>query len=160
MSRVTAKLLVAFFALLLIGVYPVLGEAAESPLADMYVEYLKSEGYSPTMDKDGDVVFKYEGGAYFILVNEDDPQFFLVIYPTFWELDSEREKALARKVALEVTNSTKGAKVFLDRQETNVSINAETLLKNPEDFKDVFPRILNMISSARKKFIEGMRGDS
>ncbi|MDR2523446.1 MAG: hypothetical protein LBC93_07100 [Synergistaceae bacterium] len=160
MSRVTTKLLLAFFALSLIGVCPVLGEAAESPLADMYAEYLKSEGYFPTVDKDGDVFFKYEGSAYFILVDEDDPQFFVVIYPTFWKIDSESEKTLARKVALEVTNSTKGAKVFLDRQEMNVSINAETLLKQPEDFKDVFPRILNMISSARKKFIKGMRGDN
>ena len=129
-------------------------------IADMYVEYLKSEGYLPTVDKDGDVVFKYEGSTYFISVDEDDPQFFEVIYPTFWELDSEREKALAQKVALKVTNSTKGIKVFLSRRETNVSISSETFLKNPEDFKDFFPRILNIIPFARKKFIEGMRGDS
>ncbi|MDR2529673.1 MAG: hypothetical protein LBD04_11785 [Synergistaceae bacterium] len=156
MLRVTTKLSLVFFALLLIGALPVLGE--ESPLANMYVEYLKSEGYSPEVDKDGDVVFKYEGRTYYIGIDDDDPEFFIVVYPNFWEIESDAEKELALEIARKVTDTKKLAKVHLSGQGTNVSVRAGTLLKEPEDFKHVLPRMLNAIAIARQEFVKGMRG--
>ena len=157
MLRVTTKLLLAFFALLLIGVSPAREAVAEGKLPDMYAEYLKSEGYSPKIDQDGDVLFKYEGRTYYIPIDEDDPEFFIVVYPNFWEVESNAEKELALKIAHKVTDTTKMAKVHLNSQGTNVSIRTGTLLKNPDDFKHVLPRMLNAIANARQEFIEGMR---
>ncbi|MCL6595365.1 MAG: hypothetical protein K6V73_04045, partial [Firmicutes bacterium] len=56
--------------------------------AQGYLEFLAEEGYRPRLDADGDVVFKVEGGAYYILLDEDE-EFFRLIYPNFWPLETE-----------------------------------------------------------------------
>ena len=64
---------------------------AES-LQNLYMKFLKHEGYTPHVDSDGDVVFRYQGGKYFIDVNAKDPEFIRVGYAAFWSAESDDER--------------------------------------------------------------------
>ncbi len=80
--------------------------------AEMYRSFLASEGYTPKIDNDGDVAFKFEGGNYYILVDDKDEAFFRLAYPGFWEIESEEERAKVIEAALHATAQTK--QVFRD----------------------------------------------
>lgn len=50
-------------------------------LQDLYVTYLKKEGYGPAVDRDGEVGFEWEDHPLFVAVSEDDPLFFRLVLP-------------------------------------------------------------------------------
>lgn len=52
-------------------------------LAEMYRLFLLEEGYAPSIDDDGDVRFKFEGGDYFVLIDREDEDYFRLVYPAF-----------------------------------------------------------------------------
>ena len=59
--------------------------------AELYFNYLKEEGFLPRVDDDGDVVFKREGGTYFLKADEEDKQYFQLVFPAFWKLEDPGE---------------------------------------------------------------------
>lgn len=118
---------------------------------------LWGEGFSPNVDSDGDVVFKYEGGTYYIIVHENDPQYFNINYAGFWEIESPDELIQAAVCASVVTRSRKVVKVYLNSDFDNVSISAEILLKSPADFSAVLSRLMGQIIEAKRNFIDEMR---
>ena len=122
--------------------------------AQMYVSYLREEGYAPEVDKDGDVMFKFEGGTYFVLVDEEDEMFFQIMFPSFWPIESEEEGARVEKAAQLATRITKVAKVY--RQLDNVNASVELLCVPPEAFKAVFRRALRSIQAGAKNFRAAM----
>lgn len=80
--------------------------------SEMYRKYLTEEGYAPKIDDDGDVRFKYEGRYYFIAVDENDEEFFQLVFPNFWTIESDAERDKVAKAAIQATAKTKVAKVF------------------------------------------------
>lgn len=124
-------------------------------LQKVYMEFLSDEGYRPEIDKDGDVQFKREGSSYFIQVDEADPEFFRLVYPNFWsiESDAERAKALA---AIEAANAdTKVCKIFT--QKDNLWASIEAFQGQPSDFKPVFSRMMSALRSCSSSFARNMR---
>ena len=118
--------------------------------AQMYVSYLREDGYALEIDEDGDVMFKFEGGTYFVLVDEEDEMFFQIMFPSFWPIESEEEGARVEKAAQLATRITKVAKVY--RQRDNVNASVELLCVPPEAFKAVFRRALRCIQAGVTKF--------
>jgi hypothetical protein len=145
------------FVLVSAAVLP--AQTTRASLQTMYMDYLRGEGYVPSIDDDGDVRFRYEGGTYYIIVMEDDLKYLRILYPNFWEIESEEELLRAYSTASYVNRTTKIAKVFLNRSEDDVSIVGETLLDTPEDFKNFFKRILNAVGTAKADFREEMNSD-
>lgn len=123
--------------------------------AQMYLSYLRDEGYAPQIDQDGDVLFKFEGGKYYILVDEKDEFYFGVVYPGFWPIQSEGERDRVIKAAMEATSSTKVAKVF--PVGNDVWADAELICQPPETFKLVIWRAVRSIRAAVARFLEGMK---
>ena len=121
----------------------------------MYIDFLKGEGYGPTLDKDGDVQFKYEGKSYYIDVNDDD-RYFRLVFPAFWSIDSEEELARVLIACDHATNATKVVKVATIGKHKDVSAGAEIFLSEPGDFKAVFQRCLNAIQGAVRYYKEKM----
>jgi len=154
------KLFLAVLVIFFLSAVPVLAkDMTKTELQEMYMDYLKSEGYTPSLDSDGDVRFKYEGGTFIIFVNEEDQEFFDMLHMGFWEIESEKEKNLALLAAKEATRKTKVAKVYLWEKNTNVSVSAEMFLQTPSDFKPHFRRLLSMMMNAKKTFIEIMKSN-
>ena len=123
--------------------------------AEMYHEYLIDEGYAPKIDSDGDVVFKFEGGNYLLLLDEKDEEFFRLVFPGFWSIESEQERAMATQAALAATAQTKVVKVFLVDDNTWASI--EMFCNPPESFKSVFLRCIRALQAGVQNFKEKMQ---
>jgi len=121
----------------------------------MYRSFLAEEGYAPKIDNDGDVLFKFEGGTYFIAVSEKDEVFFRIVFPNFWPIESEQERVRALLAAASATAETKVAKVFLVRDDTYASI--EMFCSPPDTFKPVFRRCLNALRASVEHFREKMQ---
>jgi hypothetical protein len=142
---------------LFFGIHPIFSQQySKTQLQKMYSDYLKSEGYSPSVDEDGDVAFKYEGGNYYILVDENDLECFQILFPGFWEIESRAERTDAAIAASVVNRTTKVVKVWLTPDNDDVSISGEVFLKSPADFSGIFKRLLSAMTTARRDFIKEM----
>jgi hypothetical protein len=130
---------------------------ANASLAAFYQNFLAEEGYRASIDNDGDVAFKAEGRNYYISVDEDDPQYFRLIYPRFWEIESEDERERAIKACLETTKGVKVAKLYMIRDNFNVSASVEAFFASLDDVKRIFPRYLNCLQGAVSSFAESMK---
>ena len=122
--------------------------------AKLYMDYLIEEGYRPTIDSDGDVIFKHEGRAYFIDIDTSDEQFFRIVYPNFWSIESAEELARVLYAANYATRMTKVAKVYLrsDGKDTIASI--EMFFEQPEHFRSVFRRAMSALQTSITNFKE------
>jgi hypothetical protein len=127
----------------------------KAELQEMYMTYLREQGYSPSLHSDGDVTFMIEGRNYYISVNETDPAYFRIVYPGFWEIESEEERRDASAVIMSVNRTTKLAKVYIEAWD-NTYIDASVFLNTPQDFERHFSRMINTIQTARRKFIDEM----
>lgn len=127
----------------------------KSQRAEMYLDYLRKEGYVPDVDKDGDIVFRLEGKTYCIIIDENDEMFFRLIFPNFWPIESAQERAKVEQAALYATADTKVAKVFPVKDDVFGSL--EIFCMPPENFKLIFKRSLSALQTAVGKFANKMR---
>ena len=127
---------------------------AKAATQNLYLDHLRDEGYSPRLDKDGDIVFKIEGRAYAILVDEDDVGFFQLVYPNFWSIESAHERQRVVAAAERATARTKVAKVYVVRDDVWASF--EVLFPAPDQFKSVLPRAIRTLRTAVQTFREHM----
>ena len=130
-------------------------DLTKAEVQEMYSSYLADEGYRPHVDSDGDVVFKHESKTYFVAVREDDPDYFTIVLPNFWEIENERERLQVLIAADEANAKSKVAKVFIIKDNTWAAI--ELFLSEPEGFKGVFPRSLRAIDNAVGNFTKKMQ---
>lgn len=128
---------------------------SKTELQRMYTDYLTEEGYKPSIDEDGDVVFKREGRSYFISVSEKDPEYFRVVLPNFWSIESEEERAKVLAAANWSNNRSKVSKIYTVKDNTWASI--ELFIKDPKDFKKVFARSMSALGNGADTFTKKMR---
>ncbi len=149
---------IGLFGLLLCGICwstAALGQIDKATLQKIYLDYLREEGYQPRVDEDGDVQFKREGFTYFISVDEEDPEFFGLMLPNIWEIESDEERLYALFACNEATANTKVAKAQVVGD--NVWISAEVFLEKPEDFRKIIHRAFSSMDSALEKYVSTMR---
>ncbi|MDZ4201879.1 MAG: hypothetical protein U1C96_07005 [Gallionella sp.] len=123
--------------------------------AEMYRSYLAEEGFTPKLDDDGDISFKFEGKNYLIIIDEGDSEFFRLVYPWFWPIESEDEREKAAQAALYASTQTKVAKVYPVRDDTWAAV--EIFCSPPEAFQAVFKRSLGALQAAVHNFRERMQ---
>jgi len=154
-----AKIGKIFMAIIILGgifVFPAVSqeEWTREDLQNIYMEYLRHEGYVPSVDGDGDIQFKVAGDTYFIIVDENDLQFFQV-YMGF------KMETILPEIALNAVNysnrSSKVVKVAFSPDRKVISITAELLLNDPKDFIPVFSRAISLIQNAENNFISQVR---
>jgi len=124
-------------------------------LQNMYMQYLREEGYLPSLDDQNDILFKVSGNNYYIILRDDDYDIqnnllFFRIYTGVSIGDFLPENALA--AANYINMKSKVAKVYLSSDERSIAINAELLLPNPQDFKTVLARALSLMRFAENRF--------
>jgi hypothetical protein len=126
-------------------------------LQEIYVSYLKEQGYQPEVDSDGDVRFKAEGITFYINVDEKDLQSFRVVLPNFWKVESTEEKEKAYKAANSINSKMKVAKAYVNPERGRVLIDANIYIEKPEDFKPHFRRMLNVLMRGARDFTDMMK---
>jgi hypothetical protein len=144
-----------FLALTLFLAGNLSAQMSKGQLQQMYLSYLKEQGYMPEIDSDGDILFRAEGRNLYIIVDVEDPETFRILYPGFWSIDSETERRQVAAAASLVTRTTKMARIFMTSA-NNTSIDIFTMLVAQQDFKSHFRRMVEIIFLARSKFIEEM----
>jgi hypothetical protein len=120
----------------------------------MYRSFLRTEGYEAELDKDGDVAFTVEGRHYIILVDEEDPEFFRLIFPNFWSIDSSEERLKTAVAAVYATAKTKVAKVF--QAGDNMWASVEMFVSTPHAVKPVLKRALGALETGVDHFRQAM----
>jgi hypothetical protein len=122
---------------------------------DLYKAFLDKEGYAPTVD--GSLLFfKKEGRGYALLANEDDATFYQLVFPNFWNIENDKERAKAYAAANHATGTTKVAKVFVREDGKNVWGAIEMFFESPDQFKPVFDRGMLALSAAVANFVQKM----
>lgn len=124
----------------------------------MYSEFLREEGFSPTVDEGGYIVFMFEGSRFCLFIDAEI-NYFCLIYPDFWSIDSEKEREAAMRSAMEVTLMVNVAKVIVSGESVGACF--QMLCANPEDFKSVIRNAMLLLMTAehefRKKMLEFFR---
>ena len=107
------------------------------------------------MDDDDDVRFKAEGRLYFIAIDDEDPQFFRLVFPNFWSIEDADERQKVLVAASHATMKTKVSKVFVVRD--NVWASVELFVGQPVGVQPVFKRSLSALQAGVRAFAESMR---
>lgn len=123
-------------------------------LADRYVDFLTAEGYRPSVDEDGDVLFKHEGGHYYISVADEDELFFQLVYPRFWSIEDEDERGRVLNNANEINLRFKVVKIYTRDGDTTATL--ECFMNSLDDFKGYFERCMRAVQRAVSEFRELM----
>jgi len=150
------KILFCFIGIFLFFINCLSAQMTMPQLQAMYTKYLKDEGYQPSVDSDGDVVFKAEGRTFWIDIDDKDLESFRIVYSNFWEIESSAEKLKVYEVLNYINRTTKVAKVFLNSKEDDVSMDANIFVNKPEDFKLHFHRMLDLLLYEIREFRELM----
>ncbi len=123
-------------------------------LADRYMDFLTVEGYRPSVDDDGDVLFKHEGGHYYISVADEDELFFQLVYPRFWSIEDEDERQRVLSSANEINLRFKVVKIYTRDGDTTATL--ECFMSSLDDFKAYFERCMRAVQRAVSEFRELM----
>ncbi|MEY3175452.1 MAG: hypothetical protein RLZZ436_3366 [Planctomycetota bacterium] len=121
------------------------------------LEHIKTEGYVPSIDDDGDILFKVEGRSYFVILDEKDEMFYRLVFPNFWSIEDDEERERVIQAATQASAKTKVAKIFPVKDDTWASI--ELFLSGPQEFIAVFSRSLSALQSAVGTFREAMQSE-
>lgn len=122
--------------------------------ATQYLDILADEGFRPSIDEDGDVEFRYEGGFYGILIDPRDEAYVRVVFPNFWPIESRDESERVTRACVYATGKTKVAKVYTVRE--NVWAAIEIFCPDVEAFRAVFPRCMGALRASVHNFRDYM----
>jgi hypothetical protein len=136
-------------------------DMTKAELQKMYLDYLKSQGLPAKLDSDGDIEFTYSGEyfddlTYWILVDEEDQEFFQIYIGGCYPLDTDQEKEEAPHAASYATKQSYVVKIYLTPSGDNIVASAETYVVSPQDFKSVFPKLMRELDSALSRFVSKM----
>lgn len=125
---------------------------------DLLMSFLKEEGYSPTPEGDGGIVFKKEGRTFFTVPDPSDPNFFN-LYSRFDFAGAVSSRATALEAANDVNRGVKTIKVTLmeDDNPSRVSFGVEVPLPLAESFQGIFDRALHTIGYAVEQFAQRLQ---
>lgn len=123
--------------------------------SELYRDILTGHGYGAEINDQGDVVFKHDGGTYFVAISEDDEVYFSLVCANFWPIESEEEQEEVRRAAAVATSGTKVAKVF--PVDDNVWATIEMFCDPPEVVAPSIPRAMDALQHAVALFREQMQ---
>lgn len=124
---------------------------------DRLMEFLAAEGYRPSLDTDGDILFKFEGGHYLIRLDPADEQYASISFPNFWSIETAEEGTRALRAANCATMLTKVAKVVVVEDQDEVWSEADLFVECPEQLEALLGRALDAIKAGVAKFTALMR---
>ncbi|MFC4638500.1 hypothetical protein [Deinococcus hohokamensis] len=132
---------------------PVPPKPAASPLAALKTA-LETQGFQVQEDPEAGLTFMFEGGQYYLPPQHDDEQFYHLLFPNFWSLETDEEYGRALFACDAVNREAKLVK--LHTAEADVWAGVEALHPTPEAFLMALPRYLTFVQEAVRAFREVM----
>jgi hypothetical protein len=122
-----------------------------------YMDILREKGYEPSIDREGEIQFTAQGDDYFIVVDRSDPSFVFLLLPASWYVDSDEAWQLFLIAIGNANRTTPVAKAYLIASDAGweyMFIAAELFLENPNDFRVVFPYMIDAVNIVWEKLID------
>ena len=88
-------------------------------LKEKCLNYLREEGYCPTIDDDGDIKLKVQGLTMYIRTSDTDDEFLKVWLPFIWSIENDNERAKLHWVANKLNREYKCGKIYLTDDDTH-----------------------------------------
>ena len=117
---------------------------SQKGLRDGIYSFLKSEGYQPTIDSDGDISFKRQGAKFFVIVSDTDDSPMFVQLQSYY-LYGETWTHSKVLIATEELNRFKMLKVVLG--EKSFHIDMSMFLTDAKAFTSIFDRVMRAIDA-------------
>lgn len=124
-----------------------------SPLSALRAA-LEVQGFQVQDDPDAGLTFMFEGGQYYLPPQHDDGQFYHLLFPNFWTLETDEEYGRALFACDAVNREAKLVK--LHTVDADVWAGVEALHPSPELFLAALPRYLTFVQEAVRAFREVM----
>lgn len=117
------------------------------------LEFLKTQGFCPEVDEHGGIIFKYQMATFLFINNDEDEEFFQLAMPHIYQVTDDN-----RDIVLEAANKTNTSMKVAKISVLGDSVWAffEILLDQSPDVKDIIPRALNILMSARQTLYENL----
>lgn len=115
------------------------------------MQFLKEEGFVPSIESDGDIKFKKEGVIYFITVSSTDSSPMYVYVAAYYNYSDRATKRKIEQASIEL-NKYKGAKIFAANN--NYKIQAEMFVRNANAFCSVFYKLMKQIGYITEDVLE------
>jgi hypothetical protein len=132
-----------------------LAAQSETDLQELFIDVLEMINVEGEIDGDGDVQFEYQDHSYFLEVNENDTEFYRLVLPNIWPIESELERLKVFKAIDEVNKTKKVVKAYTTND--NVWITVEMFMDKPDNFIGSFERQFEVINGAVELFVEKMQ---
>ena len=117
-----------------------------------YTTILKEEGFDPKQSGEGILSFKFEYLPYTIELEDNDPEYFRLVFRDFCKIENAAGHLGALGAALHATAGSKVAKVSVIDGEIVASV--ELYLASPEYFRPIVKRSLNSLQAAVNRFLD------
>ncbi len=116
----------------------------------MVLNYLREQGFSPRVNDDGAIFFKYQLSSFIYPNNDNDTEYFQILYPAIYSFTADQHLAVLNAVN-EMNSELKVAKTFVVHG-NSVWMAFEILLDSTPNVADIFPRALSILTGGRQKF--------
>ncbi|MCM1378010.1 MAG: YbjN domain-containing protein [Clostridium sp.] len=112
--------------------------------------YLRSQGYSPEIDSDGDIKFKYEGKSYYVSIEKYGDEFYVETYGVMGIEDTNRHNVL------EAANTAQKSLKFvrINVSTTTVSYGCVQAISSVAQYERLFEDFIYICKTARERLIE------
>ena len=118
---------------------------------ELVLDFLRKQGFTPTVDERNNVVFKYQMTTYVFFTDENDDEFFQLTMPAIYDV-TEDNRELVLEAANKVNQSMKVIKVIVTQD--SVWVLFEILLDETPQVEDIMPRAFRIMEDGRRKFYE------
>ncbi len=132
--------------------------AIKERLTAEYLNFIKEEGYIPTIDSDGDIKFKVEGDTHYVIVyDEESPQYVnFMRYGFSIGGDNGLDQTKSLIAANNTNKNIRAAKATVS--DSAVWFTVGMAYPDIDTFKKVFYKIISYLDSSYDNFIEEYTG--
>lgn len=124
---------------------------------DLVISTLEAMGYRPMVDKDGDVMFRYQMKTLYVLgTQQDDSTYLVVLLPQFYEIE-EGDEVKVLTVCNKLTRELKQTKIYIDQTLKDVSANCEFFYCEEACLRSQLEQSLGIIAMVRSTFNQTLK---
>lgn len=122
---------------------------------DLIMQILREKQLSPSIDEDGDIVFKYQLKTLFFMTGEEqlERHFLHLFFNCFHDIE-EGDEALELAICNKVTRDTTYLKLFVMPEGKSVSASVELCFVDEASLREDIDTALRLISSVRPRYRE------
>lgn len=143
---------IMLFVMLLLATMPLVAEELtqeEKRFRSQIQSYIRDEGYSPYIDTDETVTFKYEGDTYWVVVEEYKNGFYVTFNMSLGMEDANVRDALI--AADETMSELKFLRIYRTSSKKSLMIQVAGYYTSINQFKEMFSSMLYIVSEGEQR---------